>query len=138
MPVSLSKFEIDVMKMLLEGDDNVLSLLRKQFLSLTVQSRKLTGVGFYLDFAPQMTSYIPDEIPSVRPHFCIGGVEATIAGLQHGASFLVWVNDGYITQLEGYAYVESWPAEITNYALSYIDGKRDLEKLRKNWLIQNP
>jgi len=37
------------------------------------------------------------------------GATATIDGLQHGAGFLLIVEDGMLDMVEGCTYVEPWP-----------------------------
>jgi hypothetical protein len=42
---------------LLDGGDGILSLLRKQFETIVVVKREMTGVGFYTTFA------VSDDVP---------------------------------------------------------------------------
>jgi hypothetical protein len=119
----LTHLEKTVVQMLLEGEDAALALLRTQFANASVRSRKMTGVGFFSEFAlPENTVRIPGE-----PSFKIGDVNGTAANVKHGLGFLLYIADGALKALEGYTYDEPWPKEIENLKLSYTKGRtRDL------------
>jgi hypothetical protein len=121
----LTKFEQDVMRMLLEGDDPVLVILREQARSLVVSGKKATGVGFYIDFAVDPAAPRCTENQS----FEIGDVVAKMDGLEQGAGFILFVRDGVLSFLEGFTYDEPWPESIVKYDLSYKNGQRDCHKL---------
>ncbi|MFT3893688.1 MAG: hypothetical protein QM730_18825 [Anaerolineales bacterium] len=132
----LLKFEEELMIMLLAGEDSVLSMLREQFESVNFFARELTGVGFYLHFnMPKEIARISDVLPSVKSNFCFGDVDATIEGLNNGAGFLIWIRNGYLTQLEGYTYGEKWPSQITDYKFYYRRGRRNIEGLHNKWVV---
>jgi|HubBroStandDraft_1064217.scaffolds.fasta_scaffold371288_2 hypothetical protein len=123
----LTALERDVMQMLLNGDDPVLAILREQLRVATVSERKMTGVGFHTHFSvPPTTSRVLEN-----PSFEIGDIAAQVQGVQHGAGFLLFVRDGFLSFLEGFTYDEPWPEQITKYELAYINGRRDWNELRK-------
>ena len=135
MTITISNFEMELINMLLAGEDDILSLLRKQFSRSTIQSRTNTGAGFYTTFTiPEDIPRVSDEFPAVKSRFCFGDVDASLPELKAGAGFLIWVIDGYLNQLEGYTYGEKWPSELSNYSLAYSDKERNIETLRKEWL----
>jgi hypothetical protein len=123
----LSTLERAVMNKLLEGEDDVLSILRRQLEEAKVSERRMTGVGFYLTFAiPNGVSRLPER-PTVR----FGDVHAEIAKLTNGAGFLLYLQNGCLHVLEGYTYDEPWPSETERFKLRYDRGEmRDLEKIR--------
>ena len=128
MPDLFIELELCVMDMLLKGDDPRLATLRQQFERSTLRERRLTGVGFYVDFA------VADDAPHLesREPFHIGDVEAQIEGLEHGAGFVLFVKDGVIDCLEGYCYDEIWAEEPKLIALSYHNStRRNLPWLNK-------
>ena len=45
-------------------------------------------------------------------------VSARIDGMEHGAGFVLWVEDGVLETLEGFSYVEPWPDLSARYELS--------------------
>ena len=54
----------------------------------------------------------------------LGDVIAKIPGLEHGAGFLLYVDNGSITALEGYTFEEPWPVVIDKFTLTYTDPTR--------------
>jgi hypothetical protein len=42
----------------------------------------------------------------------------------HGAGFLLYVDGGLLSMLEGYSYEEPWPDEIREFSVSYLDPAR--------------
>jgi hypothetical protein len=136
--IELSPFETEVVTMLLNGDDKVLSILREQFRNFSVFERIETGEGFYINFKiPMHMPRTNESVPSCKPNFNFGDVVADIFGLKSGAGFLIWVRDGYLNQLEGYTYNEKWPNELKDYRLHYMDEERDIASLQKEWLVNN-
>jgi hypothetical protein len=122
----LTSLEDQVLRMLLAGDDEALSVLRKQAKQASVSSRKMTGVGFYTTFE------IPPEAPRLtgRASFKFGDVNGRAANLKHGLGFLLYVADGALNALEGYTYDEPWPKEVQGLVLSYSEGQnRNLHDL---------
>jgi hypothetical protein len=130
----LTSLEREVLRMLLAGDDELLSILRAQLETATVAKREMTGVGFYTTF----------EISPVAPRagnlaFRFGDVEASIRGLKHGAGFLLFVKLGALEMLEGYTYDEPWPPDTSEFTLSYTTGhERDMMAFRKILHGDNP
>lgn len=128
MNKELDELEKKVMEMLLRDDDPVLEVLYHQYQVCTVHKREFTGAGFFTDFS------IPKVVQRVgKKSFAFGDVIADIESLKHGAGFVLFIEDGLLSMLEGYTYDEPWPREIKNFQLSYINGKRDLYSLRKIW-----
>jgi hypothetical protein len=123
----LTSLEREVLRMLLAGDDELLSILRTQVETATVAKREMTGVGFYTTF----------EISQMAPRagnlaFKFGDVDASIKGLKHGAGFLLFVKLGALEMLEGYTYDEPWPPDTSEFTLGYTTGhERDMAALRK-------
>ena len=112
---NLTTLEQQVLEMLLRGQDEVLTILRQQARRLQVSSRKMTGVGFYTEFA------LPPDVPHVlgRPTFKIGDVNGTADNVSHGLGFLLYVKDGALSMLEGYTYDDPWPDDVRGLVLTY-------------------
>lgn len=116
----LTLFERAVVEKLLDGEGEILSTLREQVSVIAVTKRQMTGVGFYTTFS------VPDgarRLPG-NPSFKFGDVTAKILGLNYGAGFLLYVQDGALHMLEGYSYDESWPEGEGTFELSYVTGLR--------------
>lgn len=94
--------------------------IKQQLKSLKVKNRTFTGVGFYTEFIVYDETLIVDKTINIE----LGGIDAEIDGLNHGAGFILWVKDGLIEILEGYCYDESWPvnAEIAKLFEVKMDG----------------
>lgn len=115
----LERFVID---MLLAGELPALRALRQQFAASRPVSRELTGVGFFTYFD------VPASTPrvAVPGRLAFGDVEASIDGLEHGAGFVLFIQDGALEMLEGYTYDEPWPVDVTSFSLRYISAPRNL------------
>lgn len=121
----LTELEQAVLAKLLAGDHPVLANLRAQVRRARLSKREMTGVGFYCDFE------VDDGTPTVRGDFHLGDVQADVAGLEHGAGFVLFVRSGLVSTLEGYSYDEPWPDRVVDFSLKYSDPSRkaELEKL---------
>jgi hypothetical protein len=84
-----------------------------------VRSRELTGVGFFTEFV-----LAPDAVPAPVSTLRFGDVQATVSGLKRGPGFVIFVDDGLLTMLEGYSYDKPWPERIDEFAVSYIEPGR--------------
>jgi hypothetical protein len=125
--VELTPLEAAVLDMLLAGDDTHLAILREQRRLLRVTDREYSGVGFFTDLA------IAPDAPRLpgAPMLRFGDVIADIEGLVHGAGFVLFVDDGLITMLEGHLWGDArWPDEITKFTVRYDSEPRDLTRLR--------
>lgn len=123
----LSEIESAVLDKLLEGDLLELKCLRAQVARLHVTNREFTGVGFFTEFA-----HPPDVVRlQSKKHIRFGDVLADIDKLNHGAGFVLFVDNGVITMLEGYSTAnEPWPNSIEHFSLRYWPPERDLLPLQ--------
>ncbi len=101
----MNELELKIMALLLAGDHADLAALRQQASLATVTGRDLTEVGVFTHFA------VPPHAPRAAGlgTRVIGDVYADIAGLDHGAGFLLWLQDGVISQLECWIVDHKWP-----------------------------
>lgn len=121
-----NELERAILEKLFDGVHPALRSLRHQAELAKVVSRRFTGAGFFTSF--ELPNALPAaSVPSAKIRF--GDVGANIPGLQHGAGFLVYVDDGKLTMLEGYSYDEKWPERVENFELHYLDPtRRSVEK----------
>lgn len=121
-----NEIERAVLDMLLAGESPALEVLRAQCERLFVVKRELTGVGFFTELGhPPDVMRLP---ASLRVRF--GDVLADIEGLEHGAGFVLYIDDGLITLLEGYSTAnEPWPESPAQFALRYWPPERALGPL---------
>lgn len=124
--IELTELEREVLNKLLEGDHPLLMQLRKELSICRVSRRELTGAGFYTHFDVDVTSGATD----IKLRF--GDVIAEISGMVHGAGFVLYVENGRLSMLEGYGYDDPWPSTITGFTLKYSAGdKRDWVALKR-------
>lgn len=83
--------------------------LRRQYDSSTVVGRDMTGKGFFTDYE------IGDRSASLGDgvNLQLGEDQWNINGLEYGSDYILWIKNGFITQLEGFSYGEPWPENIT-------------------------
>ena len=116
----------DVMDLLLDREHPSFQTLRDQYRSATTDV-SVTKSGFFVDFGvPDGADRLPTEAD-----FQFGDVEAELEELDYGMTFVLFVEDGRLSLLEGATYEEPLPESISNLSLSYIGdgGKRDGEEL---------
>jgi len=118
--MSLNPLESAVLNALLTGDHPVLDGLRRQLDCAQVSRRELTGVGFFADLDVPKDLAVSTESRRI----VFGDVLASMSELQNGAGFLVYVEDGLLTMLEGYSFGEPWPDEASGFSLRYVEPDR--------------
>lgn len=124
----LTKLEREVLLKLLDGDDESLFILREQLDAASVSEREMTGVGFYTTLTIPSNARRLSRVDTIR----LGDVVARISGLDHGAGFVLYIQNGVLHLLEGYVYDEKWPPDVSFFELSYVSGnQRDSEALQQ-------
>ena len=119
---AMNALETAVLHKLLEGDLPPLVRLREQCSHVSVRNREFTGVGFFTDF-----DHPPGVVRLESPSRAVfGDVIADIDGLEYGAGFLLIIESGVISVLEGYSYGETWPESIGRFSLRYSPPGRNL------------
>lgn len=129
----LSPFELEVLAVMLDGDHPVLASLREHVAVCRVLSREFTGVGFWTFLKVPLDTPRADIGPE---RIVLGGVYAEIEGVEHGAGFILFVEDGYLDNLEGFTYDDPWPKQLGAYTLSAMTASGDdtnLDKVKRAW-----
>lgn len=119
---ALTPFERAVLSKLLDGDHPTLRVLREQARRATVGARRFSGAGFAIQLQ------VPDDAPRApisarKQHF--GDVAAAVPALQHGAGFVLFIDGGILSELEGYSYDEPWSEEPEQFEIYYLQPSRD-------------
>lgn len=104
-PNSLEKTLIE--KMLADPEVNPIKHT-VNFDSVIVIERRFTGVGFFTDFQYSPETKLFDSSVSLR----WGKVVARLNESKLETGYLVYVDDGYLTTIEGYTYGEDWPEQV--------------------------
>jgi hypothetical protein len=106
--------EHEVIETLLRPDPPVFIALRMQFAECQMVARKLTGVGFFTDLS--LRAYATPA--KVKPgRLALGDVQARLEGLQHGAGFVLWIENGLLATLEAFSYDEPWPEVVNEFSV---------------------
>jgi hypothetical protein len=123
----MDRLEQDVLDKFVAGDDSILEILRRQVLVAHRRSREITGVGFFSCFD------VPAHAPRLPgcPSIAMSDVWAEIDGLEYGAGFVLFVDNGVLAKLEGTTCEGAWPRTFSAYSVYYTNKKeRDLAALR--------
>ena len=132
----MTPLERQVIATLLAPDHPVMDALRRQLDACSVASREFTGHGF---FSTLVVADGVEAAPVTRKRLALGDLTAAIDGLEHGAGFVLFVRDGVLHMLEGFAYDEPWPSaigrfEITAGGIAHLGGSEtDLEQIEAAW-----
>jgi hypothetical protein len=94
--------EREVLSAIHEEHPNDREAIEIQLLAAKIRSRENTGAGFFTYFELQQDDITPIAGPRLRE-----SPNAKIKGLQHGMGLILWIKEGYVDCLEGYAYGDS-------------------------------
>lgn len=83
------------------------------FDEVTVSDREFTGAGFLAEFERSQHLKLFDDGVSLR----WGKVGARLNASKVETAYLVYVDDGYLTTVEGYTYGDEWPIQIDRVEL---------------------
>lgn len=77
--------------------------------AINVKSRSMSGVGFLTEFEPSAELKLFDEKTSLR----WGEVGARLNAVRIETGYLVYVDGGQITAVEGFTYSgQEWPSQV--------------------------
>jgi hypothetical protein len=122
---ALTELERAALELLLAGSHPVLVALRHQYQHARLVKRETRSDGFHCYFV------VDEGVPTVTKDFELGDVQADLPGLINGAGFLLFVRGGRLDTLQGFSYLEPWPAHVSSFTLSYAELGRvaELSKL---------
>ena len=92
------------------------------FDALTVMERDFTGTGFFTEFERSNGLKLFQDGVSMR----WGKVGARLNANKLETGYLVYVDDGYMTTIEGYTYGDEWPDQITTIEMYELKSGMDL------------
>lgn len=124
---TLTNFELSILAKQLEGEDPLLCMLRAQIPAAQVLHRRWSGVGFFT------TVCVPERLAvSGIGRAQLNDVAADIESLVHGAGFVLFIENGRISLLEGFTFDEPWPqGDIGPFQLRFTQAPRDLHEVRR-------
>lgn len=118
----LLPLERAVLELLLSRADEGYAALREQLDAVEVTGRRLSGAGFFTTLSvpsgcPKAPETVGNPLGLGRAHE--QDAYAEIDGMDHGAGFLLWLDGGLMSQLEGFAYSDAWPSEVTGFTVRW-------------------
>lgn len=97
--------------------------------AVNVKSRAMSGVGFLTEFEPSPELKLFGDEVSLR----WGDVGARLNAARTETGYLVYVDGGQMTAVEGYTYSgEEWPARVESIEWYDLEDGMDLENPPKN------
>ena len=122
MTEGIAPLERAVLELLLSRDEEGYETLRAQAATATAAHREMTGAGFYTDLSVDRTlPAAPRHVgnPLGHGHDFGDDAYAEIEGLEHGAGFVLWLEDGWLSCLEGFSYAEPWPDTVSRVSVRW-------------------
>lgn len=121
--MTLTELELSVLERML-ADNEVAPRNRELHAgAVTVTDREFTGVGFLTELQQSPALKLFNDGVSMR----WGKVGARLNAAKIETSYLVYVDDGYVTAIEGYTYGDEWPAEVDEVELYMLTLGAELE-----------
>ena len=124
--IDFALFEREVMLRVLTELPQYEEKLLCQYNHASVAKRVFTGHGFYTNYSDIPSHYSLGD----RVRLELGSLHADLNDMKHGVGFCVFVCQGVITCLEGYAYDEPWPDTIEQYSFADEETQSLKHKLR--------
>ena len=122
------------MELLLDGDNQVLEILRNQLMSARISIVENTGVGLFVGFEVPK-NIVKVESGDIKKDFVFGDVYGEVSGIYGAIGFLIFVRDGYLKTLEIYSIgSEFWEQVTDDLHIGYKNELRNIEELEKSWL----
>jgi hypothetical protein len=105
--VELSEIERIVIKQFLASIGVSIESETDFFSDLSIRNREFTGVGFVTDLELSVKLQVSEKSESYKWSDLGAKLNSSI-----DTGYLVYVENGYVTAIEGYTYVEDWPCSI--------------------------
>ncbi|MCG8556924.1 MAG: hypothetical protein MJD61_16815 [Proteobacteria bacterium] len=83
------------------------------FDKVPVRSREFTGAGFLTEFEKCEELHLFDNSVSDR----LGKIGAKLGESKVDTGYLFYIDEGYLTTVEGYSYGDEWPNDIEKFEL---------------------
>jgi hypothetical protein len=122
---TLTELESEVLTLLLSREEPGYDALRAQLKACSVRGREYSGAGFFTNLdveegAPGVDVEVVGN-PVGQGHAYPDDVFAEIDGLQWGAMFLLWLENGRISQLEGTSFAgdNPWPDPVQGFRVRW-------------------
>ncbi|QIK86784.1 hypothetical protein G7061_09235 [Erysipelothrix sp. HDW6B] len=129
----MKKLVYKAIEMLLDGNNDVLDCLRKQWKQVEKLEYTDTGVGMFVSFSISTQVNILNN-KHVKDTFPFGDVFGTVDGLFGAIGFIIFVEHGFLKTLEIYSIGQEFWEKVTDETeLSYDSTPRDIKLLENSW-----
>ncbi len=108
---ALNDLEASAIQVFCQIDDLPLNDLADHIPHLSVTSRRQTGVGVFIELNSSFNGMEDGEAT-------ISGVIAVTDDDRPALGFLLFVEEGKPTMLEGFSYTNAWPDDLSDYTVS--------------------
>jgi hypothetical protein len=116
-----------VLHAMLQGVHPALEELRDQIHGLVVVRRNVTPTSFSTLLRPARGA---PRAPVAAALAVLDDLHADVPGLAGGAAFALFIEDGWLSRLEGATFAgEPWPDDLAGFTLHHDDPERDLSDL---------
>jgi hypothetical protein len=106
--MKLTELETSVLERMLAGNDIPPTRGGLRADAVVVVDREFTGVGFLTELQRSPELKLFEDGVSMR----WGKVGARLNATKIETGYLVYVDDGYVTSIEGYTYGDEWPTNV--------------------------
>jgi len=97
------------------------------FDAVMVSDREFTGAGFFTEFERSEETKLFDDEVSLR----WGKVGARLNASKVETGYLVYVDGGYLTTVEGYTYGDGWPDKVEQIEVYELEPGTELMTPRR-------
>jgi len=125
--MKLTKLEKQVIATMIADPGVAAARAAPNFEDVIVTAREFTGVGFLTELERSENLRIFNEDVTFR----WGKVGARLNASATESGYVVYVDDGYITGVEGYTYGETWPSSVEEFELYELVEGMELESVSK-------
>lgn len=106
--MKFDEFEKIIIADIIEQYPEYRQKLQAQFEKIVVQKRESSTYGF----STYYTVTVPEDTLGDGENLQLGKYQWSINGLRYGSDYILWIENGFISCLEGFSYNEPWPDEI--------------------------
>ena len=102
------------MEFLLRGEDPLLDRLREQYGSARIDWVEISGAGFFAKFGWVDP---PEPLHPKLRAVGLGNILIDSPDLESGGGLVLWLDEGRLSQLEGYSFEGPWHDPLSTFTL---------------------
>jgi hypothetical protein len=121
--MDVSELEMKVIERFLSDPNLTFLTPSLRWEATKVKDRSMTGAGFLTEFEHSEELKVLGNGVSLR----WGKVGARLSSSKIETGYLVYVDDGYLTAVEGYTYGDEWPPDIDRIEMYELKEGQELK-----------